>query len=187
MSTKDLVLVALFAALLAVLGIVPALTVPLLAVPITAQTLGVMLAGSVLGAKRGGLAVLVFLALVAAGLPLLAGGRGGIGIFAGPSGGFLVSWPIAAFIIGLLTQRFWPRYNLVSAIMINILGGVLVVYGFGISWLVLGLGFDSITASTGSAAFIPGDLVKAVLASLVSVTLSRYHQHPIGIQKSRRP
>jgi len=180
MTTKDLVLVALFAALIAVLGIVPAFAIPVISVPVTAQTLGVMLAGSVLGARRGGLAVLVFLALVAVGLPLLAGGRGGIGIFAGPSAGFLVAWPFAAFLIGLLTERAWSRYNLVAAIGINLIGGIVLVYALGIGWLIAGAGFDPQKAALGSAAFLPGDAVKAVLASLVSVALRKYHQHPIG-------
>lgn len=185
MSTKDLVLVALFAALIAVLGIIPAFAIPVIAVPVTAQTLGVMLAGSVLGARRGGLAVLVFLALVAVGLPLLAGGRGGIGVFAGPSAGFLVSWPFAAFVIGLLTERVWPRYNFLFALVINLVGGIVLVYALGIGWLIAGAGFDPEKAILGSAAFLPGDAIKAVLASLVSVALGKYHQHPIGQARGR--
>lgn len=180
MSTKDLVLVALFAALIAVLGIVPAFAIPVISVPVTAQTLGVMLAGSVLGARRGGLAVLVLLALVAVGLPLLAGGRGGIGVFVGPSGGFLASWPFAAFVIGFLTEKVWSRYGFVAAFGINIAGGIMLVYALGIGWLIAGAGFDPEKAIWGAAAFLPGDTIKAVLASLVSVALRKYHQHPIG-------
>jgi len=180
MSIKDLVLVALFAALLAVLGIVPAFAVPVIAVPITAQTLGVMLAGSLLGAKRGGLAVLVFLGLVAVGLPLLAGGRGGVGVFVGPGGGYLTAWPIAAFVIGLLTERFWSTYDLKRACLFNIAGGIVLIHALGIAWLVVGMGFAPEKAAIGSAAFLPGDLIKAVLAALISVTLRRYRQHPIA-------
>jgi biotin transport system substrate-specific component len=88
--------VAIFTGIIAVLGLVPALPIPGMPVPITLQTLGVMLAGAVLGARKGGASVLLFLALVAIGLPLLAGGRGGLGVFAGPSVGFLIGWPIAA-------------------------------------------------------------------------------------------
>ena len=96
---RDLTHIALFAALVAILGLVPQITL-VAGVPITAQSLGIMLCGTVLGAKRGALAVLLFLALVAAGLPLLSGGRGGIGVFAGPSVGYLVGFPIAAFVAG---------------------------------------------------------------------------------------
>lgn len=184
MTTKDLVLVALFAALIAVLGIFPAITIPVLLVPITAQTLGVMLAGSLLGASRGGLAVLVFLVLVAVGLPFLAGGRGGLGVFGGPSAGFLIAWPVAAFVIGWLTERGWDRYGFATAIGINLFGGILLIYVPGIAWLAAGgLGLGG--ALVGSSAYVPGDVLKAVLASLISVTLRRYRQHPIAERRAR--
>jgi biotin transport system substrate-specific component len=172
-KSRDLAYVALFAAIVAVLGLVPPVPVPGLPVPITAQTLGVMLAGSVLGAKRGGLALLVFLALVAAGAPLLSGGRGGLAVFAGPTAGYLYSWPIAAFVIGLLTQLFWKRFNLAWALIANMIGGIVVIYAIGVPFTSL-YGDISLWASfTGSLTFIPGDLVKAVAASVVAVAVRR--------------
>ncbi|AQX26114.1 biotin transport system substrate-specific component [Bartonella sp. Raccoon60] len=82
MTTKDLTYISLFAALYAVLGFFPPIFLPFfLGLPITAQSMGPMLAGSILGAKRGAAASALFLFLVAIGLPLLAGGRGGIGVF----------------------------------------------------------------------------------------------------------
>ena len=81
---RNLTMIALFAALIAALGLIPKFTLGF-GVPITAQSLGVMLCGTVLGAWRGGLAALLFVALVALGLPLLAGGRGGLGVFASPT------------------------------------------------------------------------------------------------------
>ena len=74
-------------------------------VPITAQSMGIMLCGTVLGAKRGTLAVLLFITLTALGLPLLSGGRGGLGIFASPSVGFIVGFPLAAYVAGLITTK----------------------------------------------------------------------------------
>src|SRR5688572_15289657 len=88
-KTRDLAYIALFAAIIAVLGTIPA--IPVGPVPITAQTLGVMLAGGVLGARRGFLSVLLFLVLVAVGLPLLASGAGGLAPFVGTSAGYLYS------------------------------------------------------------------------------------------------
>ena len=76
---KSLTHIALFAALIAALGLVPKLDL-MSGVPISAQSLGIMLCGTVLGARKGALAVLLFLGLVAIGLPLLAGGRGGLGV-----------------------------------------------------------------------------------------------------------
>src|SRR5574343_2012459 len=90
-------LIALFAALMAVLGLIPKIDLPL-GVPITLQTLGVMLAGCMLGPKRALQALLLFLAAVAIGLPLLSGGRGGIGVFFAPASGYLIGWPVGAFV-----------------------------------------------------------------------------------------
>src|SRR5664280_500018 len=110
LSSRDLALVASFAALIAVLGLPGGIPVFGNAVPVTLQTLGVMLAGSILGWKRGALSVLVLLVLVAAGLPLLSGGRGGLGVFAGPSVGYLFGWVFGAGVIGWLVQRRLPAY-----------------------------------------------------------------------------
>ncbi len=100
MNTRDLVLSALFAAIIVVLGILPPITLGFIPVPITAQSLGVMMAGVVLGARRGTIAVLIVLVLVAIGLPVLSGGRGGLAAFAGPTTGFLIGWVFAAFVTG---------------------------------------------------------------------------------------
>ncbi|MEL6321465.1 MAG: biotin transporter BioY, partial [Cyanobacteria bacterium J06626_14] len=75
MTTRDLVYIAVFAALVAALGLIPPIPLPFIPVPITAQSLGVMLAGAILGARRGACALLLFLVLVAIGFPLLSGGR----------------------------------------------------------------------------------------------------------------
>ena len=94
---KTLARIALFAALIAVLGLLPKLTLAS-GIPITAQSMGIMLAGTILGARNGALSVLLFLFLVALGLPLLAGGRGGMGVFAGPTLGYLIGFPLGAFV-----------------------------------------------------------------------------------------
>ncbi|HYH25115.1 MAG TPA: biotin transporter BioY [Blastococcus sp.] len=173
MKSRDLAYIALFAAITAVLGLLPPVPVPGIPVPVTAQTLGVMLAGSVLGARRGGLALLTFLVVVAVGAPLLSGGRGGLAVFVGPSAGYLYSWPIAAFVIGLLTQLAWRRFNLAWAMVANLVGGIAVIYAIGIPFTAL-FGDVSLKASAiGALAFIPGDLVKAVAASVVAVAVRR--------------
>ena len=116
---RNITLIALFAALVAALGLIPKLTLGF-GVPITAQSMGIMLCGTILGARRGALAVLLVLALVALGLPLLAGGRGGLGVFAGPTVGFLVGWPIAAFVTGLIVER-WRSGSLAAEISARIM------------------------------------------------------------------
>jgi biotin transport system substrate-specific component len=165
---RDLALIAIFAAVVAALGIVPAFTPPGFSVPITAQSLGVMLAGAVVGARRGGLALVLLLVLVAAGLPLLAGGRGGLGQFVGPSGGFLIGWPVAAFVIGWITERGGAPYRLHWGVVANIVGGIVVLYLFGIVGVSLATGLSLPAAALSCWVFVPGDLVKAVVAALVA-------------------
>src|ERR1700754_1728997 len=101
-TSRDLALVATFAGVVAALGVMPAVYPVGNAVPITLQSMGVMLAGAILGARRGFLAVALLLVLVAVGLPLLAGGRGGLGVFAFPSGRVLLRWAVAAYCRGWL-------------------------------------------------------------------------------------
>jgi biotin transport system substrate-specific component len=137
-------------------------------VPITAQSLGVMLAGSVLGARRGGLALVLFLVLVATGLPLLAGGRGGLGVFAGPSAGFLLAWPVAAYVVGWLSERAGPTYKLHWGIVANLVGGIVVVYAGGIAGMAAVLGLSVPAAAVATWIYIPGDAVKVVIAALVA-------------------
>jgi biotin transport system substrate-specific component len=172
-KTRDLVHVALFAALVAALGLLPPLALPFIPVPITAQTLGVMLAGSTLGARKAGLALLLFHLLVAAGLPLLAGGNGGLAVYPGPTGGFFVGFVPAAFVIGWLTERAWTRLSVPLAFAINVLGGIGVIYAVGIPWLAVSAKLSLGKAALGSLAFVPGDCVKATVAASVAVTLKR--------------
>ncbi len=171
-SIRDIVFVALFAAIIAVLGLIPKIDVGI-GVPINAQSLGVMLAGSILGAYRGFLALALFLALVAAGLPLLAGGRGGLGVFFGPSAGFLLSYPFAAAVIGLLTQRAWRELTFAKSFGINVLGGILFLYVCGVPALAFITGVSLKTAALGSLVFVPGDLVKAALAASAALFVKR--------------
>ncbi len=176
MNTKDIVYIALFAALIAVLGVFPPITVPVIGVPITAQSMGVMLAGALAGAKRGGLAVVLFLLLVAVGLPLLSGGRGGVGVFFGASAGFLFAYPLAAVIIGSLFERnatlpTWP-----VAFAYVTLGGILFLYAIGIPWIAVVANIPLSKAAIGSIAYIPGDLIKAGLT--VAITLGVRRAYP---------
>ncbi|SEW37983.1 biotin transport system substrate-specific component [Aliiroseovarius sediminilitoris] len=169
---KNVTLIALFAALIAALGLIPQIALPF-GVPITAQSLGIMLCGTVLGAKRGALAVLLFLLLVALGLPLLAGGRGGLGVFTSPTAGFLVGFPIAAFVTGLITETWRKGPLAVSAGVASVIGGIVVLYLFGISGFALVTGKTMGEATVVMAAFIPGDILKAVIAGMLTAALAK--------------
>ncbi|KYO53386.1 biotin transporter BioY [Tistrella mobilis] len=169
MRARDVFHILFFTALTAVLGLFPPLDVPLMGVPITAQTLGVMLSGLVLGSWRAALAQMVFVALVMAGIPLLAGGRGGMGILTGPTGGFLIGWIPAAFVIGLLAEAGRPGW--LRFILATITGGIGVVYLIGVPWAAMVTTLSPWQVLTGSMAFLPGDLIKAVTAAAIAVTL----------------
>lgn len=169
---RSVALIAIFAALIAALGVLPPLMLAS-GVPITAQSLGVMLCGTVLGSKRGGLAALLFVALVALGLPLLAGGKGGLGVFAGPTVGFVVGFPVAAFVTGFVVERLRSLNVAVAAGIGAAVGGILVLYAMGL------FGFMMVTKSSFLGAFsilgwyIPGDVIKVVIAGLVTAALAK--------------
>jgi biotin transport system substrate-specific component len=166
---RDLVRIALFAALIAVMGLIPKVDLPFTAgVPITAQTLGVMLAGLILGPRLGALAVLLFLFVVALGAPVLSGGRGGLGVFFGPTIGFLVGWVFGAIACGLIRNKLdqlFPQRPFVSALIAALLGGILVIYAFGIPGISLRTELTLDKAAMASAVFIPGDILKSILAA----------------------
>jgi len=174
LTTKDIVYIALFAALMAALALFPPITLPMLGgVPITAQSMGPMLAGAILGARRGAFSMLLFLALVAIGLPILSGGRGGLGVFMGPTAGFLFGYAAAAFAVGYLHERFWRGLNVVQSLLFTVAGGIVALYAIGIPWAALNTGMSLTQMAAGSAVFIPGDLVKAGLTAIIAVTVKR--------------
>jgi biotin transport system substrate-specific component len=167
-SARDLALMATFAGLVAALGVFPAINPLGIPVPITAQSLGVMLAGAILGARRGSASVVLFLALVAVGLPLLAGGRGGLGVFAGPSVGYLVGWPLAALVVGWLTERGGEPYRLHWGIVAHVAGGIVVLYALGLLGTAWRAHLSVPVATVQAGWFVVGDLAKAVVAALVA-------------------
>lgn len=172
MKTKDIVYIALFAALMAGLALFPRINLPILPVPITAQSLGVMLAGSILGAKRGGLSIALFVLLVAIGLPILSGGRGGLTmITSSPTAGYIYGWIFGAFVVGALTQIFWHKLNFIKALAAIVIGGVFCVYLIGVPWYAFVTNTDLILAIKQNMVFIPGDLVKAVLAAMIALKI----------------
>ena len=188
LSSRDLALVASFAALIAVLGLPGGIQVFGNAVPVTLQTLGIMLAGSLLGWKRASLSVLVLLVLVAAGLPLLSGGRGGLAVFVGPSAGYLVGWVLGAAVIGWLVQTRLPAYPMWWGALANVAGGIAAVYLVGILVQAAVTGTSVLAAATLSLVFLPGDALKVVIATAVASAVHRGYPgitERIGTRKSQ--
>jgi biotin transport system substrate-specific component len=196
LGARDLALVAVFVGIMAALGTVAPLYPFGTAVPITAQSMGAMLAGGILGARRGGLSMLVFVLLVACGLPLLSGGRGGLGLFAGPSAGFLVGFPVAAFVTGLIAEAGARRrlagghsslYTTGWGFAANVLGGILALYVLGMAGLMVfgDLALDA--AFTALWLFVPGDLVKAALAAAVAAGVHRGYPGLLVRERDEQP
>lgn len=164
---RDLALIVVFACITAALGLIPPIPTPLSPTPITAQSLGPMLAGVVLGGRRGGLSQVLFLALAALGLPVLSGGGGGLARLMGPSAGFLIGFAVSALLVGWAVYRIGAPYSWWKSLIVLILGSMVVMYLCGsIGLMVIGkLTFWQ--ALIGNIAYVPGDLVKVVAAALI--------------------
>jgi len=135
-------------------------------VPITGQTFAVLLAGALLGSKRGALSQLTYLGMGAMGAPVFAGWMGGPAVLLGPTGGYLLGFVAAAFVVGFLAERGWDR-RLWSTALAMLIGSI-VMYAFGLAWLAFWLDRfapESSVLSVGLYPFIPGDLFKLVLAA----------------------
>lgn len=157
----DATLIVLFSGFVALTA---QIEIPMWPVPITGQTLGVLLTGALLGSRRGALAVLLYLAEGAMGLPVFSGGAAGIARFLGPTGGYLIGFVSAAAVVGWLAERGWDR-SIVWAALAMVIGN-LVIYLFGVTWLAIFLGNLQQAIVGGLLPFIAGDLIKVALAAI---------------------
>lgn len=178
-STRSLAYIALFAAVIAVFGLIPRIELPF-GVPVTLQSLGIMLVGCLLGPKRAFYTVGLFLIAVALGLPLLSGGRGGLGAFVAPSAGFLISWllsaPACSLCLRLCLHRL-PNADdkalLAAVFLSSLIGGIVVNYLFGILGLMLAAHLSVTQAVLAVLVFIPGDLVKCAICAVLVQSVVR--------------
>ncbi|MFJ8259427.1 biotin transporter BioY [Peribacillus asahii] len=181
MKIREMTYVALFAAVMGGLGLVPPIMLSFTPVPITLQTLGVLLAGGVLGARLGGLSQVIFLLIVAAGMPLLSGGRGGLGVFVGPSAGYLFAYPITAFCVGYMLSRF-KTLSLKHILLTNLTIGMFLLYLFGIPAQAFIMDLPIVDVVKVSLVYLPGDTMKAILASII---VYRLRKHPFFARQSK--
>ena len=137
-----------------------AIPLPFTPVPLTGQTLGVLLSGIVLGRNRAALAMVCYVALGAAGAPVFAGGKFGLG---GPTTGYLLAFPLAAALTGWLAERGWDRKPLTAALAM--LTGSLAIFALGAAWLSVSVGGLKQAVLLGVLPFVPGDLIKTAIAS----------------------
>jgi len=137
---------------------------PISPVPVSAQTLGTMLAGSVLGPRLGALSQLVYVLMGAVGLPVYAGGTGGLAVLLGPTGGYLLGFVLGAYVIGCIGPP--GRGGAARLLVAHLVGGILVPYAVGVLQLSLVTGMDLAQAvAAGALPFLPGDAIKAVAAT----------------------
>lgn len=177
LSTQQLVRAALFTALVIVFAIIPPLPMPFVPVPLTLQTLGVMLAGLILSPRLAALAMLLYVVLALVGFPVLPGGRGGLAVFAGPTGGFILGFIPGAFVVSWLAARRLSETTTAAVIARNfgaaVFGGAIVVYAIGVPWLAMVTGMTIDRALMAVVVFLPGDLVKALIATIVALRVAK--------------
>jgi biotin transport system substrate-specific component len=161
-TLRPMVLASLFAALTAVGAY---LSVPIGPVPIVLQNMFVLLAGLLLGSRWGLASVAVYLLAGFCGLPVFAGGTGGIGRFFGPTGGFLLGYLPAVFLTGALAERRPGR--MIRDVAAMLLGSV-ALYACGVPWLMVVTGMPlAKAAAAGMLPFLAGDALKIAAAALI--------------------
>jgi biotin transport system substrate-specific component len=187
-NATDLGLIAVFAALVAASALVAAIPVGGLGVPITLQTLAVMLTGLALGPGRAFAAVGLYTLLGLAGLPIFSGGRSGLGILAGPSAGYIIGFPLAAAVVGWLAAiviRRTLKYRGVSLFAAAMVTSIVVVHALGVLGMMVNAKLDLSKAFLADLPFYPGDIIKNVLA--VTVALALHKAFPDLLVRRVRP
>lgn len=159
--TRQVSVVVAFS-LLTALAAQIAIPIPFSPVPITGQTFAVLLTGALLGSRAGAAAMMVYLFEGAIGLPFFQAGAGGLGHLLGPTGGYLVAFPAAAFITGAFAENGWDKRFLAAAAAMFI--GSLVIFFIGWAWLSQFMG-PAVAFKAGVMPFIVGDIVKVALAA----------------------
>ena len=146
----------------ALLAVTAQVEIPLWPVPVTGQTFGVLLLGALYGSRRGALATALYVAVGAAGLPVFAGGAGGVARLFGPTGGYLAGFVAAAWVVGRLSEGGWDRRPAMA--VAAMLAGTAVIYAFGLLWLSAFVG-PSRAVAAGLVPFVVGDALKIALAA----------------------
>ncbi|WP_407342520.1 biotin transporter BioY [Pengzhenrongella phosphoraccumulans] len=175
-TATDVALVATFAAFIAVCALVPSIPVAGLTVPITLQTFGVMLAGVVLGPRRGALAVGLYLAVGLAGMPVFAQGTGGLAVVAKPSFGYLIAFPLAAALAGYLAsfaRRVRPALRPLVLFGAATVATLVVIYPIGFAVLAWRANLEPLAAIQFGLVFAPGDLLKNLAVAAVAAAIFR--------------
>ena len=144
-------------------------SIPIGPVPITGQSFAVLLTGALLGSRLGAAAVIAYLIEGTVGLPFFAGGGGGILRFFGPTGGYLIAFPAAAFAVGAFAEHGWDK-NYWSAVTAMAIGSLIILIVGGVWFSVITTTPPDVAFQTAVFPFLPGDLIKIALAAAVLPT-----------------
>lgn len=168
LKLRSMIITALFAA---IIGVMAQLIIPLPLVPITGQTLAIGLAATILGARYGTISVLLYLIIGAAGVPVFAEFSGGISKLFGPTGGYLVGFIPAAFMIGYYMEK--TSFTIMNAMIANTIGMVITLI-FGTAWLKIAAELSWTAAiASGLTPFVIVGLIKAALASWIGIIIRK--------------
>ena len=176
-SSRDVAYVAVFAALFIAMAFV-AIPIGVAGVPIVMQNAIAIMAGMILGRRRGTAAIGLVLILGLIGLPVLAGGRSALSAFAGVSGGYVIGYLISAWVCGAIAE-ITPRRRPLQTVLFVIVSvlGIFVQYFFGAIWMVVIKGFSLKAALTSQLAFIGPDLVKMIVVGLIASGVAATFPH----------
>jgi biotin transport system substrate-specific component len=156
----------------AVTAVAAQIAIPIFPVPFTLQVLAVVLSGFLLGPRYGAFAQAVYLLVGAIGVPIFAEFRGGLGVLLGPTGGYLLSYPVAAAVAGLAAgaARSASRGRALTVSFLWGCVGLAVIYAVGAVWLSVVTDLPlAVAVAQGVLIFVPFDLIKVALATLVAV------------------
>lgn len=167
-TTKDIIQIVSATIMIAILS---QLVIPFKPVPFTGQTLGILLSAGLLGRKKGMAAVSTYILLGTVGMPFFAGGNFGLTRLAGPTGGYLIGFIAAAYIVGMMSDKGMFR-SFRTAILAMIAGNA-VIYIFGVLWLSNFVGWANVL-NAGLFPFIPGDIIKILIAGALIPAGSKY-------------
>lgn len=168
--TKQLTLFSLFAALTAILSQI-SIPLPFTPVPINLATLSVLLSGAILGKKGGAISQIVYAILGAVGLPVYANFLSGIGILIGPTGGYIIGYIIAAFVVGIIVEK--SEKNL-GTYLLSMCLGIIACYILGTAWFMYITNNNLISALTLCVLpFIPGDIIKIIFGAFIANRLKK--------------
>lgn len=163
-KTTHLVLCGLFAALMAICSFI---TIPLgfTPVPINLATLGVFLTGGLLGKKYGSITMAVYILMGAVGIPVFSGFRAGLSVIAGPTGGYIIGYLAAVFIVGIILEKYSEK--IITCVLAMTLG-LIACYFLGTAWFIYVMDTNLAAAMTACVIpFIPGDIIKIILGSIL--------------------